>query len=98
MLKLTSLALGLLTVLTIAPTSEAIAATNYVSPLSLQQPAADLRAQVIFRIGTPQYRYRQAELRRERARARARRRDDRRDARRDYRRNYRQDGIYRGNR
>ncbi len=44
MLKLTSLALGLLTIIALAPASQA--ATN-VNPLSLQKPAGDLHAQVI---------------------------------------------------
>jgi hypothetical protein len=53
MLKLTSLALGLLTVIAIAPTSQA--ATN-VSSLALQTPAGDLHSQVIIKLGgQPQY-------------------------------------------
>ena len=81
MLKLTSLALGLLTVIAIAPKSEAMSANNVQS--SLQQPAGDLHAQVIFKIGTPEYRRREAQRRREMERREAERR--RREARR-YRR------------
>jgi hypothetical protein len=110
MLKLTSLAIGLLTVIAIAPKSEAMSANN-IQPQSLQQPAGELHAQVIFKIGTPEYRYREAEHRREREREEERRRNYRRyhggyhrdgDYRRDseYRRDggYRHDGGYRRDR
>jgi hypothetical protein len=75
MLKLTSLALGLLTVITIAPKSEAMSAN--VSPLSLQQPAGNLHSQVIIKLGGQPERYDRAEIRRrelEREREAARRR------------------------
>ncbi len=77
MLKLTSLLLGLLTVIAIAPASHA--ATN-INPLSIQKPAGDLHSQVIIKLGEqPQYRRRvqaarQRELEREREREAARRR------------------------
>ncbi len=80
MLKLTSLALaqpigtiiGLLTVIAIAPKSEAMTAN--AQPISLQQPAGDLHAQVIFKIGTPEYRRREAQRRRELLQRQAQRR------------------------
>jgi hypothetical protein len=77
MLKLTSLAIGLLTAIAIAPTSQAMTATGNL--LTLQQPSADLHAQIIVKIGgQPEYlhrweseRRRQLDLQREReARAR----------------------------
>jgi hypothetical protein len=52
MWKLTSLAIGLITILSIAPKSEAM--TTNVQP-SLQQPAANLHSQIIFRIGDRGY-------------------------------------------
>jgi hypothetical protein len=52
MWKLTSLAIGLITIVSIAPKSEAM--TTNVQP-SLQQPAANLHAQIIFRIGDRGY-------------------------------------------
>jgi hypothetical protein len=75
MLKLTSLAIGLLTVLTIAPQSEAMAAT--VNSTSRHQPAGDLHAQLIIKIGdtsTNNHRYSDYEYEREREAAAARRR------------------------
>jgi hypothetical protein len=80
MLKLlTPLTIGLLTVIAIAPKSEAMTAN--VSPLSLRQPAGDLHAQVIIKVGgQPEYsrrgdvdRRRQRELEREQEVARRRR-------------------------
>jgi hypothetical protein len=64
-LKITSLALakpigtiiGLLTIITFAPKSEAITAN--IQPSSLQQPAANLHSQIIFRIGDLGYTRRQ---------------------------------------
>ncbi len=78
MLKLTSLALGLLTVIAIAPASQA--ATN-PNPLSLHTPAGDLHSQVILKIGGhPDYRegveaYRRREIELEREREAHRRRE-----------------------
>jgi hypothetical protein len=81
MLKLTSLALGLLTVIAIAPKSEAMSATT--SPLSLQTPAGNLHSQVIIKLGGQSERddrhdrgeaYRRRELELEREREAARRR------------------------
>lgn len=75
MLKLTSLALGLLTVMAIAPKSEAMSANT--NPLSLQQPAGNLHSQVIIKLGGQSERYDRAEIRRrelEREREAARRR------------------------
>jgi hypothetical protein len=74
MLKLTSLAIGLLTVLTIAPQSEAMAAT--VNSPSLHQPAGDLHAQLIIKIGdtsTNNHRYSDYEYQREQEAAARRR-------------------------
>ena len=62
MLKLTSLALGLLTIIALAPASQA--ATN-VNPLSLQKPAGDLHAQVIIKLGGEAGRRRELERERE---------------------------------
>jgi hypothetical protein len=81
MLKLTSLALGLLTVIAIAPKSEAMSATT--SPLSLQTPAGNLHSQVTIKLGGQSerndrydrgeaYRRRELELAREREAARRR--------------------------
>jgi hypothetical protein len=56
MLKFISLAIGLLTIVSIAPTSEAMTANTLPS---LQQPAANLHSQIIFRIGTRGYTRRQ---------------------------------------
>ena len=67
MLKLTSLALGLLTIIALAPASQA--ATN-VNPLSLQKPAGDLHAQVIIKLGGEAGRRRELEREREVARRR----------------------------
>jgi hypothetical protein len=71
MLKLTPLAIALLTVISIAPKSQALTTTD--RPASLQQPAGNLHAQVIIKIGTQTEsrheeieRYRRAELERER--------------------------------
>jgi hypothetical protein len=52
MMKLISLAIGLLTIVSIAPNSEAMSA-NVQS--SLQQPAGNLHSQIIFRIGDRGY-------------------------------------------
>jgi hypothetical protein len=49
MLKLTSLAIGLLTVISMAPSAEAMAAT--APAVSISQPAANLHSQVILKIG-----------------------------------------------
>jgi hypothetical protein len=56
MLKLMSLAIGLITIVSIAPKSEAMTAN--MQP-SLQQPAANLHSQIIFRIGDRGYTRRQ---------------------------------------
>jgi hypothetical protein len=56
MLKLISLAIGLITIVSIAPKSEAMTAN--MQPL-LQQPAANLHSQIIFRIGDRGYTRRQ---------------------------------------
>jgi hypothetical protein len=53
MSKLTSLAIGLLSAIAIFPTTQAMAATN--KSATIDTPAGDLQAQVIFKIG-PQYR------------------------------------------
>jgi hypothetical protein len=71
MVKLTSLALGLLTVIAIAPAAQAATTSN---PLSIQKPAGDLHSQVIIKLGgQPQYYHRgEAERRRELERERER--------------------------
>jgi hypothetical protein len=91
MLKLTSLAIGLLTVVSMAPKSEAMSVT--AAPLSLQQPAGDLHAQVIFKIGGQQDYRRRMNLQRRRELELQRERE--REAR---RRNYRNRGEYRRDR
>jgi hypothetical protein len=53
MLKFTSIAIGLLTIVSMTPKSEAITAN--VQPSSLQQPAGNLHSQIIFRIGDRGY-------------------------------------------
>jgi hypothetical protein len=89
MLKLTSLAIGLLTVIAMTPTSEAIAANT--PAVSISQPAANLHSQVILKIGDRDryrgysrggsiQRRRELELQRERE---AQRRRDRYRGRRD---------------
>ncbi len=98
MLKLTSLALGLLTVMAIAPASQA--ATN-INPLSFQTPASDLHSQVIIKLGgQSQYHRgdaeRRRELEREREREAAARRRYRSYGNREYRGNDR--GEYRRDR
>jgi hypothetical protein len=65
MLKFTSLALaqpigtiiGLITIISFAPKSEALSAN--IQPSSLQQPAGNLHSQIIFRIGDRGYTRRQ---------------------------------------
>jgi hypothetical protein len=57
MLKFTSLAIGLLTIISFAPKSEAMTAN--IQPSSLQQPAGNLHSQIIFRIGDRGYTRRQ---------------------------------------
>jgi hypothetical protein len=49
MSKLTSIAIGLLTAVAILPASQAMAATSQTP--ALEQPAGDLHAQVILKIG-----------------------------------------------
>jgi hypothetical protein len=83
MLKLISLVIGLLTIVAIAPNSEAMTAN--MQP-SLQQPAANLHAQIIFRIGDRGYTRRQEgqyrhDLRMQRRREAARRQHGRMDDR-----------------
>ena len=53
MLKLTSLAIGLITMISFEPKSEAMSAN--IQPSSLQQPAGSLHSQIIFRIGDRGY-------------------------------------------
>jgi hypothetical protein len=53
MSKLTSLAIGLLSAVAIFPATQAMAATN--KSATIDNPAGDLHAQVIFKVG-PQYR------------------------------------------
>jgi hypothetical protein len=114
MSKLISLALaqpigtiiGLLTVISIAPSSEAMNANS--QPISLQQPAGELYSQIIFKAGERRgYSHRERERRREeiQRQRQAERRQYRRERRRDgeyYRREgeyYRRDGeFYRRNR
>lgn len=87
MLKIVSLAIGLITVISMAPTSKAISATN--EPISLQQPAAEIDSQLI----SIKERYRKGSYRRDYDKNRngsSYQRDD-------YRRNgeYRRNGSYR---
>jgi hypothetical protein len=91
MLKLTSLALGLLTVLSIAPSSEAMSAN--INPVSLQQPAANLHSQVILRIGDRKGYSRRGQLQRQRDLELQRRREAERR-----RRQFRRSGDYRRDR
>jgi hypothetical protein len=53
MLKFMSIAIGLITIVSFAPKSEAMSAN--IQPSSLQQPAANLHSQIIFRIGERGY-------------------------------------------
>jgi hypothetical protein len=96
-LKLTSLAIGLLTIVSIAPHAEAMTATAV--PASIERPAANLHSQVILKVGDRHRGYsrggilqrrRELELRREREEARRR---DRYRGRRD-----RPDRMYRRDR
>ena len=96
MLKLTSLAIGLLTVISMAPRSEAMTANDH--PISIERPAANLHSQVILKIGERGYsrrgdyqRRRELELQREREREAARRRQYRRHYDRSERGEYRRD-------
>ncbi|WP_373541916.1 hypothetical protein [Chamaesiphon sp.] len=106
MSKLISLALakpigtiiGLLTVISIAPKSEAI--TTNIQPSSLQQPAANLHSQIIFRTGDRGYsRREQWQYRRDlRQQRRWERRQYNRDGRYNYGDRYNRDGRYDRNR
>jgi hypothetical protein len=80
MSKFTALAIGLLTILAIAPESQALSTPNNAA--TVERPSADLHAQLIIKIGgSPEYhgdsyRRRQWEIEREREReARRRRRE-----------------------
>ena len=91
MLKLTSLAIGLLTVITMAPRSEAMTANDH--PAASERPAANLHSQVILKIGDRGYsrgsnyqRRRELELQREREAARRRQSRGRYDRNGQYRR------------
>ncbi len=99
MLKLTSFALGLLTVIAIAPASQAATTSN---PLSIQKPAGDLHSQVIIKLGgQPEYHHRgEAERRRELEREREREREREAAARRRHHHQYHGDdrGEYRRDR
>ncbi len=91
MLKITSLAIGLLTVLSIAPRSAAMTANS--RPLTVPQPAADRHAQLIIKIGggQPEYHHREEEYRHrqwEIERAREREREAERRRREYYSRRY----------
>jgi hypothetical protein len=108
MQKLTSLAIGLLSAISMLPSGQAMADTS--SSHSATLPTGDLHAQIIVKIGTPsrepEYRpdweavRRRREWERERE-ARARWEDERRHYRpyrhehRDYREDYRRDRYYR---
>jgi hypothetical protein len=73
MLKLTSLALGLLTIIAIAPASQAATTSN---PLSIHKPAGDLHSQVIIKLGgQQQYDYHRGEAERRRELERERERE-----------------------
>jgi hypothetical protein len=101
MSKLTALAIGLLTVISIAPNSQAF--ETHTTSAAVQKPAGDLHAQVIIKIGgNSDYsyrggydRHREIELERERELYR-RRRSNYYSNRRNYRDGYR-DGYYQGN-
>jgi hypothetical protein len=89
MLKLTSLAIGLLSIIAIAPSSEAMTAN--ARPVSIDSPEANLHSQVILKIGDRGYsrggnyqRRRELELQREREAARRRRQSSRRGYDRSY--------------
>jgi hypothetical protein len=83
MFKLTSLAIWLITIISFAPKSEAMSTNG--QPSSLQQPATNLRSQIIFRIGDRGY------TRREEWQYR---RDLRMQQRRSERRKYSREGGY----
>jgi hypothetical protein len=78
--KLISLAVGLLTVISIAPNSEAMSTNS--QPISLQQPAENLHSQIIFKVGD---RDRRGYSRRERERRREEMQRQREAERRQYR-------------
>ncbi len=87
MLKVSSVIVGLVAAVTIAQPSLAIGAASAIAnPVVATTPNSNLQAQVIFKIGTPEYR---REVIRRRERERIRRQEERRAARRDYYRNYR---------
>jgi hypothetical protein len=102
--KLTALAIALLTVMSIAPKSQAMTATD--SPLSIAQPAKNLQAQLIIKIGGDSDRsyrgddrrrddyYRRLEQERE---AERRRREYYSQRRQDRNRYHRERDEYRGN-
>jgi hypothetical protein len=90
MLKVSSVIVGFVAAVAIAQPSLAIgAASAAVNPVVATTPSRDLQAQVIFKIGTPEYRRETIRRERERERERIRRQEERRAARRDYYRNYR---------
>jgi hypothetical protein len=108
MQKLTSLAIGLLSAISMLPSAQAMAATGTSATIS--RPSGDLHAQIIVKIGTPnrepEYRPNWEAVRRRREwdrerEARARWEEERRHYRpyhhehRDYREDYRRDRYYR---
>ncbi len=89
MLKLSSVIVGLVAAVAIAQPSLAISAVSTTAnAVAAPTPSSNLQAQVIFKIGTPEYR-REIIRRRERERERIRRQEERRAARREYSRDYR---------
>ncbi len=104
-MKLISLALakpigtiiGLLTIISITPKSEAMSASS--SPISLQQPAENLHAQIIFKVGDRNRRgYSHRERERRREEIRRERELERRQYRNRNRRERERDREYRRNR
>lgn len=93
--KLTALAIALLTVMSIAPKSQAMSATD--TAVSARQPAGDLHAQLIIKIGGNDRsyhdddRYRQIEREREAERRRREYYSQRRQERERYRHERRHD-------
>jgi predicted secreted protein len=86
MLKLTSVIVSLVAVASIAQPSFAINPTSTSLLPIADTPGSDLHAQIIFKVGTPQYR---REMVRRRELERQRRIERRRAARRAYNRTYR---------
>jgi hypothetical protein len=91
MLKLNSIILSMIAAATISTPSLAMNTPDLSAKPAIDRPDGNLQAQIIIKVGSPQYRreqQRQRRIERERERREAARRAARRTARRVYNRNY----------